>query len=274
MAAITDLSDAINLATGGGTYQPQKPFVLKTNRVGSAAASAPVVGQWTSFWEYEGAPSGGAAPGAAAVPTSSTTGAIPLTTPTGELWLAGLEVALNYPGTLLLYDRLLHCSGLSGTSTSAQTVGGTLTRNTGGVGNIICAEVYTIIGTTGTTITCSYTDTSDNSATSTATVIGGTGYREAQRLLFLPLADGDNGVKAVASATLAGTTGTAGDFGINIIKPIATVGINSGGGGIADFISGIPKLPEIDSGACLALAFMPATTNALVGFCSLTILEK
>ena len=62
------------------------------------------------------------------------------------------------PGILVLYDRLLHIGGLNATTTAAQTVGGSLSRYTGGAGNQIWVEIYTQIGTTATTITANYTN--------------------------------------------------------------------------------------------------------------------
>jgi hypothetical protein len=277
MTAISDLSQLINILTGGGAGAPQKPFMLKTNRVDAALATAPVVGQFTSLWLYEGCPSGGAAPGSVRIPTNATVGAHPLANPGGgrQLWLTAVEAAFNFPGVLLGYDRLLDDSGLSATVTTAQTVGGTLTRSTGGAGNQIAIEIFALIGTTATTVTASYTNQDGTAGRTTlATAIGGTGAREAQRLIFLPLADGDTGVRSVESITLAASTGTAGDIGVLIIKPLATLGLNAAGAGTQDYISGIPRLPEIDSGACIAWAILPATVNALVGEIAIAIAEN
>ena len=164
----------------------------------------------------------------------------------------------------MLYDRLLQNGGLSGTNTSAQTVGGTLTRNTGGEGNQIWAEIYTLIGTTATTITASYTNQAGVSGRTTkAVAIGGTGNREAERMLPLPLQDGDTGVQAVASATLAATTGTAGSFGITVVRPLGLGLISAAALGYwRDYVAGLPGLPLIDPDACLALSFYANSTAA------------
>jgi hypothetical protein len=167
-------------------------------------------------------------------------------------------------GTLILYDRLLHIGGLSGTVTTAQTVGGTLTRYTNGLGNMVFVEVYTIIGTTGTTCTITYTDQDGNGAqVSQAITIGGTGFREVGRMLPFTLAGGDSGVQAVADVDLLATTGTAGNFGITIGHPLCQIpAIAVGGGGVRDLISGLPSLPEIETDACLCLAWLPNGTTA------------
>lgn len=278
MTAITDLSDLINLSTGGGSAAAQNAFFFKAARVAGAAATAPIAGRPASLWTYDGSTGPGAAPGAVAIPTNATAGALPFTSPGGgrESWLVQAWATGLVAGTLVLYDRLLHIGGLSGTVTTAQTVGGTLTRNTAGTGNFIMAEVYTIIGTTATTITCSYSNTTPTSGrTTTAVAFGGTGFREVTRAVLMPLQSGDTGVSAVASTTVLASTLTAGNFGITVGKPLAYVGIGAAGApGWRDFVTGLPGIPEIESGACLSLLWFPSTTTAPEIFGGYSIVEK
>lgn len=264
MAAITDLSDLINRLSGGNSGTPETIFVFKAGRVNGAVATTPVAGRYTSLWQYDGTHGNGSAPGAVAVPTNSTSGALPITNPGGsrEKWLTQVFATCSTPGVLVIYDRLLHISGLSGVSTADQTVQGAspsvvLTRNTGGVGNIAFYEVYSQIGTTSTTLTMTYTN-SDGTGSKTSTInIGAAGFREAQRAVVIPLAAGDKGIQAIEKVKLTATTGTAGDLGITIAKPIAYVPI--GGAGLPswrDFTTGLPSLPKIDTNACLAAMFL------------------
>jgi hypothetical protein len=178
-------------------------------------------------------------------------------------------------GTLILYDRLLTIGGFSATTTTAQTVGSTLTRNTGGVGNQIWVEIYTAIGSTGTTITASYTNQSAASGQTTlATTFGGTGFAEAQRLIVLPLASGDTGVQACASVTVLASTLTAGAFGVTIAQPLLQVPIGvTGVGGMRDLIMNGPGILQISSGACLSLAWFASSTTAPVVMGSLNFIE-
>lgn len=269
MAALTDLSDAINRATGGNSGTPENIFMFKDARVDTGAAQAPVAGRITSLWQYEGLPSGGAAPGGTvAVPDNTTTGGLLQTDPGGgrTKWLTGVTGCCNAAGTLIVYDRLLHISGLSATTTTAQTVGGTLTRYTGteSKGNQIWLEIYSAIGTTGTTITAQYTDQDGNTAiTSTATGFGGTGLREVQRIIPVPLASGDSGVRQLDNVDLlASTVSAAGDFGAMIVRPLCLVPIsNIGCGAVIDYITGIPAPIEIKTDACLAVAFVAQSTT-------------
>lgn len=277
MAAIADISDLINRATGGNSGTPQTVFFHKVSRVAGAAATAPIAGRWASLWTYDGHPAGGSAPGAVAAPTNSTTGALPFTSPGGgrESWLTQTWATGLVAGTLVLYDRLLHISGLSGTTTTAQTVGGTLTRSTGGLGNIAWIEVYTIIGTTGTTVTMEYTNQAGTSSrVSTATTIGGTGFREVTRAIMLPLQAGDTGIQAVANVDLLASTGTAGNLGVTVGKPLAYYAIGAAGApGWRDFVTGLPGIPAIEAGACLSLLWSPSTTTVPEVFGGYSIVE-
>lgn len=266
MAALTDLSDLINRSTGGNSGTPQNIFWHKTSRVAGAAATTPFAGRMASLWRYDGHPAGGAVPTTGVIPDNTITGALPFTSPGGgrqsfmtQAWSTGLN-----SGTLILYDRLFHIGGLSGTVTTAQTVQGSpaspaLTRNTGGLGNMVFAEIYTAIGATARLITMDYTDDQGNTgATSLSTTIGATSFLEVSRAILLPLASGDRGVRAVNTVTLSGTTGAAGNFGITIAKPIAYLAVGfPGAPGWRDFVSGLPGIPEIESGSCLSLLWVP-----------------
>ena len=100
---------------------------------------------WTDFWRvdcYNGK-GAGAIPTTVEAPTNATLGAIPYrNAATGINYLTKFRFIGDDTDSLcaMLYDRLLHIGGLDGTVTTAQTVGGTITRNTGGVGNQIWIE--------------------------------------------------------------------------------------------------------------------------------------
>lgn len=280
MTALTNLSDVVNRLTGGNSGTPQHRFAFLDGRIQAAAATAPVANRWTSLWSYnqsDGA--NGATPGAAAVPNRSTIGAMPIVNPAGgrQQWLLGVEAALSQNCVVMLYDRLLHQGGLSGTVTTAQTVGGTLTRytSTESVGNEIWVEIYTAIGGTATTITASYTNQAGTAGRTTrAAAIGGTGNNEAQRMLVLQLQDGDTGVQSVQTVTLAATTGTAGSFGVTIVRPLVIAGCASAGSvTIRDLVAGLPAVAEIKTDACLAHSVMASGTAAIHGVLAAHVIE-
>jgi len=284
MAAITDLSDLINLTTGGNNGSPDNQFFFKTARVSGAAAAATIAGRTNSMWQYEGSYGPGAVPTVAEITTKATAGAIPFVAPGGSptrtKWMTQFGGTSLVSCTILLYDRLFQIGGLSGTSTADQTVQGSpaspaLTRNTGGVGNMVFYEIYTAIGSTGTTLTMTYTDDAGNASQTTTINIGATGFNTAQRMQRIPLASGDNGVRAVEKVKLTATTGTTGNFGITIVKPIAWISAPAPGVlAIRDYATGLPGIPEIDPNACLSLMYTPVSTTATEFFGCCSFVEK
>lgn len=282
MAALTDLSDLINRQTGGNSGTPDNLFFHKVPRVSGVAATAPIAGRGASLWTYDGMPAGGAVPTSAAIPDRTTTGALPFTAPGGsrEKWLIGAAIAPSVSGVFLLYDRLFHIGGLNGTLTTAQTVQGStptpaLTRNTGGLGNFAFWEIYTAIGTTGTTLTMTYTDQDGNTGQTSTINIGGTGFREVTRAQRIPLAAGDSGLRAIQQVQLTASTATAGNFGITIAQPLAWIPVGAAGVmGWRDYTTGLPGIPAIDPNACLSLLFIPSAATAPELLGSLAFVEK
>jgi hypothetical protein len=282
MAAITDLSDLIHRQSGGSNGSPENIFFHKVPRVAGVAATAPIAGRGCSLWEYDGMPAKGAVPTSGAIPDRTTQGAIPFTAPGGsrDKHLIGASITPLTAGVFLLYDRLFHEGGLSGTSTAAQTIQGStptpaLTRNTGGAGNIAFYEIYTTLGTTATTLTMTYTNQGGTGSRTSTINIGSTGFREVTRMQRIPLAAGDSGIRAIEQIQLTATTGTAGNFGITIAQPLAWIPVGASGiMGWRDYTTGLPGIPVIDPNACLALMFIPGAATAPELFGSLATIEK
>lgn len=211
----------------------------------------------------------GTAPTTAAAPTRTTAGALQIVNGSGVLGIAA--AAMNLGATVIICDRLSHQGGLSGTVTTAQTTNlptSALTRYTDGVGVMMGLTIYTQIGATGTTVAASYTNQAGTSGQTTPSVVfGGTGFREANRIIMMPLAVGDTGVQAVASVTVTATTGTAGAFGVTLFKPLYAIvaGNATGGHHVVDLISGNTGggLPEVVDDACLfAIAMVGNNQNS------------
>jgi hypothetical protein len=191
-----------------------------------------------------------------------------------DLWLAAVDVISSVPANvgmhLMLIDRLSHMGGLSATTTTAQNVNtAALTRYTLGAGVMMGVEIYTQIGTTATTLTASYTDQDNNSGiTSPVITFGGTSYREVNTLLVLPLAEGDTGVRSVQTVTVAATTGTAGNFGVTLFKPLALIPLVCGMPTSWNaLMGGCGQLAEIADDACLGwmvVCFAGQTTSATI----------
>jgi hypothetical protein len=191
---------------------------------------------------------------------------------TGILRLLGARVSTGIFGAagLIAVDLLNVSGGLSGTVTTAQTTNlptAALTRHTTGEGVMAGIVIYTTVGTTGTTISINYTNQAGTSGrVSTVTSFGATGLREGNILIIIPLAAGDTGVQSIESVTVTATTGTAGNFGVCMFKPLAMVSLESASGTMPlDAVSSggiIGSLCEINPDACLTFVSIPATTTS------------
>ena len=245
---------------------------LKLNRAADFQTSAftTVVGRSMALWRSQ-LPT-------PAIPTTSVAldktsdnaiGPIPDAT-SGKLQiLAGRFNTSSLAGVMLVaVDLLNESGGLSGIVTTEQTTNlptAALTRHTGGEGVFIGLVVYTTPGSTGTTVTVRYTNQAGvANQVSTATSFGGTGFREAGRVIQIPLAAGDTGVRSVEGVTVLSTTGTAGNFGVCLFKPLMGFSLDSTTGTMPlDAVSSggmIGSMAEFDDDACLTfLAFTPIT---------------
>ena len=206
------------------------------------------------------------------VPTNLTADALGQQNATGGLQTSILGGYLQgfVGGNYIVCDRLSHQAGLSAIVTGAQTTNlptAALTRYTSGEGVMLGISIYSTVGTTGTTLTATYTNQAGVGSRVTPTVaFGATGFRETSRLFMLPLQSGDTGVRSVESVTIAGTTGTAGNFGVTLFKPLYVLCNDQANKVIssAGFISGQSAggIPKIELDACLFLTVISEATNA------------
>lgn len=170
----------------------------------------------------------GVAPTTAAVCDNTTTGALNKET---DIGLSGFDwrfVSSQINTTspfmqFLIADRLCATGGLVANTTSTQTTNlptAPLTRYTDGNNVFAALEVYVNTGSVSTTFTCSYTNQNGTPGqTSKPAVIGGTNAGQSPgKLLMIPLADGDTGVRSVESVTLAGDTTDSGNFGVTLFR--------------------------------------------------------
>jgi hypothetical protein len=240
-----------------------------------ATAAATANGRFTSLWAIAGLPGAGAtapnfAAGSGYTCDSATAGAIPLVYPTGkQLYLAGIRTSLGgqaatVGGTLILYDRLWHCRGFNANSALLQSIttpGALPARDRLGTadGNQVepFIEIYTAPGATPATLTFNYTN-SAGTPTRSGTIPGfASGIAAANNLLPIALEEGDTGVRQVTGVQLSIGTGTAGDFGVTLMRRIAEVDIT--GLGEPEFAD-VFKLakPRIYGGSCLTWVGVPA----------------
>jgi hypothetical protein len=186
----------------------------------------------------------------------------------GKLQILGgrFNTSSTAGATVVAIDLLNVSGGLSGTVTTEQTTNlptAALTRHTGGDGVMIGIVIYTAVGTTATTISVRYTNQAGTAnRVSTVTAFGATGFREAARLIQIPLQAGDTGARSVEGVTVTATTGTAGNFGVCLFKPLMVFSLDSTTGTMPiDAVSSggmIGSMAEFDDDACLTfMAFTP-----------------
>lgn len=227
-----------------------------------ASASSEGAGTWHSLWAVAGTPGAGAAAGSVngAIPTKATTGALPFTNPAATGYGGRLSAQGATVGTLILYDRLWHDSALVGNVTTSQAISPpALTRETTGLGVELWGEVYTAMGATGTVMTATYTNDAGTGSRSASYTQPANALSVGQMVPF-SLQAGDFGVRSVQALQLSISTGTAGNFGLTLLKRIAEIPITAPGvGGVLDAIGlGLPVIP---ADACLALMVMCSATN-------------
>jgi hypothetical protein len=212
----------MTITTGDGLIAARgASIVLPIQRATIANAAA---GQLFSTWRSTGPlPAQGAIPGAAAIPTRTTSGALATiggawTNPTAPAVTYVDRVALNssIANRIVLFDRLVHMGGLNGTLTTSQTVNTPAlparAQSTTGEGLEWFLEWYTDTGGTGVNCTVTYTR-ADGTGGRTFVIALGATIRAGRLVPIVPTA-GDVAIKSVESVQLSATTGAAGSFGI------------------------------------------------------------
>lgn len=237
--------------------------------IDKASLANAAAGQYFSLWTATGRPGAGATPGAAAVPTSATTGAMGFANQTAPVtsYLAWLSLmAGNNVTNLEIHDRLAHVGGLSGTVTTAQGALSLVTSNPGaerlGDSNYSDVqwwiEIYTALGATGVNATVNVTYNDDSTGNLAAIALGATPRQG--RLYPLVSAVAGKFIKAINSVTLSATTGTAGNFGFTATRPRTMVSLP-----LANFAQTYSwemlGLPNIPNDSCLTMLMLCSTTS-------------
>jgi hypothetical protein len=83
------------------------------------------------------------------------------------------------------------------------------------------------------------------------------------------LADGDTGVRSVESVTLAATTGTPGNMGVILFKPLAMIALNDfSGAHVVDAVSSggfVGALAQCEPDACVSLLAFQNVAQFMTG---------
>lgn len=237
-----------------------------------ASLSNAVAGQIFSLWRATGTPGQGAIPSSAALCTSALTGAMGFTNQTAPAtsYYAWQSITAGNPATTVeVHDRLAHMGGLSGTVTTAQTVGIDLSTLGGGLpaarrGDSNYSdvqwwiEIYTDLGSTGVNATVNVTYDDGSTGNLAAIALGAT--PRASRLYPLVSAVAGRFIRGVNSVTLSATTGTAGSFGVTATRPRTVVNANIANKA-EQFDWAQLGFPEIPNDSCLMMVMICSTTT-------------
>jgi hypothetical protein len=242
-----------------------------------ASIASQTANSFCSLWRGTGQPGQGAIPAAAAVCNDSLLGAVQFAQQTAPAtsYLSILEgVSSNAAMTFELHDRLMHMGGLSGTVTTAQTVGIDISANLAtddmdarkGAANYSDVqwwlEWYTATGATAVTATVNVTYNDGTTGNLTAASLAAT--RPASHMIplngLIPAASSGKYIRAVNNVTLSATTGTAGSFGVTATRyraalalPVANIRWTGDWAGLG--------IPEVLNNSCLFGVMITSTTS-------------
>jgi hypothetical protein len=236
-------------------------------------------GTWQSLWKATGLPAPGSSPpaytaGSGYSPTKETAGAFSFGNPTSPAlsYLAQMRASSSIAGSLYLVDRLWHCSGFSATVTSAQTITtpGTLPSgrdSNNGADVEPWIEIYTAPGATGANWDLTGTD----ALGATSKTWRYTHPANAETVgQMAPMFSGGSapatchGIRVPSSMLCSASSGTAGNFGVTLLRRICELPMN-----MANMTSVLDAigcgLPRIYDDSCLALMVQcTATTSGLI----------
>jgi len=195
------------------------------------------------------------------------------------------SAATTAPCILMLVDLLGFYRVTTTTTTGAQTLNNTVTlpRYTSGEGvkAFMWANNATPLGAGTPNLSINYTNSAGTAGRLTPTVLpvgktaaanglvlySGTGVGKYGP--FLPMQDGDSGIRSIQSVTLSATY-TSGEFSIGMCRPILTMPITTlGVASERDLMNQVPSLPRVYDGANLVwLMYSGAATpvnSSLIG---------
>ena len=237
--------------------------------IDKATLTNAAAGQFFSLWTATGVPGAGSAPGAAAVPTKATTGALGFANQTAPAtsyiaWLA--TQASNNATNLEIHDRITHMSGLSGTVTTAQGALSLVTTDPGadrlGDANYSDVqwwlEIYTALGATGVNATVAVKYNDDSTGNLAAIALGATPRQG--RLYPLVSASPGKFIKEITGGTLSATTGTAGNFGFTATRPRTSISMPLANK-TETFDWAMLGLPNVPNDSCLMMLMCCTTTS-------------
>ena len=244
--------------------------------IDKASLSNTAAGQYISLWRATGQAGQGAIPTTAAVCNNTLTGAMNFTQQTAPSTSYGgfmSAVCSTSAVTIEIHDRLAHMGGLSGTSTTAQTVD--LDLNALSADNIVTRrgdtnfsdvqwwmEWYADTGATASNATINVTYNDGTSGNLTVVAVGGT--VRAGRCIplngLIPSADSGKFIRDINTVTLSANTTGAGNFGFTATRPRMILPLNVANK-TETFDWAALGFPQIYNSSCLSVIQLASTTT-------------
>lgn len=188
----------------------------------------------------------------------------------------------NAGGEIQLHDRIAAMGGLSGTVTTAQTVA--LDVSTVLASSNIAArigrsdyselqwwlEMYTDTGATpqAGTVSVVYDDGSTD-----VIAISMIATQRASRLFPLRPNAAGRFIRSITSCTLAGSTGTVGNFGFTVTKPIAVLALTIGNTPSKQSWAEM-GLPRVHDNSCLFYVMLPSAVGTINYWSFLRLIQQ
>jgi hypothetical protein len=215
-------------------------------------------------------------PGAAVAPSSGLAGnaltsyggqiPFPAAVSGTNINLARFQAQATVPGTLILCDRLWHNSGLSLTSTSAQTIGSVAwpARDANGTSNgnqvLIGLEVTTATGSGTPVFTMSYTNSYGVAGNTGTGILTGVASSAIGAFYPMGLSAGDTGVQSVQTFTLSASW-SSGAASLVAYREIVRLELTAAN--VPSAVDAITSgMPLLYGGSVPFLLFVPSTTTA------------
>lgn len=236
-----------------------------------ASLANQLAGGFTSMWTATGIPDSGTAPTTTpTVCTNASVGAMRIANATsGESnYLARLFLLSSNASTdVQIHDRLIAMGQLSGTVTTAQTVGVNAADaalvdriGSGDYGDVQWWLEWTA-DTGSTAVNATVNVTYDNGSTGNLAAVSLAATMRRGRMLPLQSAVAGRRIRQVNTVTLSATTGTVGGFGITATRAVTGLSLGlANSGTIGDWaMLGLPLLAE---NVCLQFVLVPSTTSS------------
>lgn len=236
--------------------------------VSKASITSTATGNYYSLWRSGDLPAAAAIPGTAETCTRTMLGAFGFPDATvGSNRLIFMSVHGQVRRNYILTDRLAHMGGLSGTTTSSQTVGVDVSSLTTRIGASDYSEVewwlewYTGSGGSSVSATVTYTNAAGTAGRTTTVTIPSSPL--AGRLVKIVGSSGEK-IKSIQSISHA-STGTANTYGVTASKIIASLSTHDADTRMVHYSPADTLLAKIPNGAALNFHVM-ASASATSAF--------